>query len=46
MVRRLGLLIGAIAAVTSLAAQLPAQAGVPRLWTDKALAGWALPIAV
>ena len=45
MVRRLALLAGAIAAVTSLAAQLPARTGVPRLWTDEALAGWALPIA-
>ena len=35
----------AIAAVTSLAAQLPARTGVPRLWTDEALAGWALPVA-
>ena len=39
------LLAGAIAAVTSLATQLPARTGVPRLWTDEALAGWALPIA-
>ena len=45
MVRRLGLLTGAIAAVTWLAAQLPAQTGVPRLWTDRALSSWALPIA-
>ena len=45
MMRRLGLLTGAIATVTTLVAHLPAQTGVPRLWTDKALAGWALPIA-
>ena len=45
MVRRLALLAGAIAAVTSLAAQLPARTGMPRLWTEEALAGWALPIA-
>jgi hypothetical protein len=45
MVRRLALLVGATAAVTSLAAQLPVRTGVPRLWTDEALAGWPLPIA-
>jgi hypothetical protein len=33
------------AAALSLTAQLPARAAVPRLWTDEALAGWALPIA-
>jgi hypothetical protein len=33
------------AGVASLAAQLPARTGVPRLWTDEALAGWALPVA-
>ena len=45
MVRRLARLAGAIAAVTSLTAQLPARTGMPRLWTDEALAGWALPVA-
>ena len=45
MAHRLALLAGAIAAVTSLAAQPPARIGVPRLWTDEALEGWALPIA-
>ena len=45
MAHRLGLLAGAIATVTSLTAQLPERTGVPRLWTDEALAGWALPIA-
>ena len=32
-------------AVTLCAVQLPAQTPVPRLWTNEALAGWALPIA-
>jgi hypothetical protein len=45
MAHRLGSPAGAIAAVTSLAAQLPARTGEPRLWTDETLAGWALPIA-
>ncbi len=45
MVHRLALLAAAIAAVTSLVAQLPLRTGVPRLWTDVALAGWALPVA-
>ena len=44
MAHRLAPLAGAIAAVTSLA-QLPARTGIPRLWTDEALAGWALPVA-
>ena len=45
MTHRLAVLAGAIAAVTSLAAQPPARTGVPRLWTKDALAGWALPVA-
>ena len=46
MMRRLAVVLaGAIAAVTALAAQPPARIGVPRLWTDDALAGWPLPIA-
>jgi mono/diheme cytochrome c family protein len=45
MAHRRALLACAIAAALSLAAQLPARTGVPRLWTDEALAGWALPIA-
>src|SRR4029453_1574892 len=44
MVHRFALLAAAIAGVTSLA-QLPARTSVPRLWTNEALAGWALPIA-
>ena len=42
MAHRLALLA---ASVASLAAQQPAPGGVPRLWTDEALAGWALPVA-
>ncbi len=45
MAHRFALLAAAIAGVTSLAPQLPARSSVPRLWTDEALAGWALPIA-
>ena len=46
MAYRPALLAGAIAAAgASLAAQLPARTGAPRLWTAEALAGWALPIA-
>ena len=44
MAHRFALLACAIAAVASIAAQQP-RPGVPRLWTDKALAGWPLPIA-
>ena len=40
-----GLAAAAVAAVASLAAQSPSSTRAPRLWTDKALAGWALPIA-
>jgi len=36
MLHRLALLAGAIVAITSLAAQLPARTGVPRLWTAEA----------
>ena len=35
----------AIAVVTPLAAQRAAPTRVPRLWTDRALSTWALPIA-
>ena len=45
MAHRFALLAAAIAGVTSLAAQLPPRGGAPRLWTDVALAGWALPVA-
>jgi hypothetical protein len=45
MAGRLALLVGAIATVTSIAAQRPARTPVPRLWTEDALAGWALPVA-
>ena len=45
MAHRLAPLAAAIAGLTSLAVQSPARGAVPRLWTDEALAGWALPIA-
>ena len=45
MAHRFALLAAAITGVTSLAAQLPARTDAPRLWSDEALAGWALPIA-
>jgi hypothetical protein len=40
-----GVVAAAVVAVASLAAQPPTSTSAPRLWTDQALAGWALPIA-
>jgi hypothetical protein len=45
MAHRFALLAAAITGFTSLAPQLPARTDAPRLWTDEALAGWALPVA-
>jgi cytochrome c553 len=40
-----GVVAAAVVTLASLAAQPPPSTGTPRLWTDQALAGWALPIA-
>ena len=45
MAHRFALQAAAITGVTSLAPPLPARNDTPRLSTDEALAGWALPVA-
>ena len=45
MRRRILLTAIAMAAVASIAARQAAPTTVPRLWTDRALSTWALPVA-
>jgi hypothetical protein len=44
MTTRIGAAVAAVAATATLAAQAPVRTRAPRLWTDEALKGWALPI--